>query len=133
MKKGIFSLVFAMLSLSAFAQAPYLGGQADGYASIEGQVGNIVNPPDPNEFVLVYPNRVLQGGEIKIDVLEIKSELNIRLVDVLGQVIFQQRFIGISGRKKILIPTTQMAPAAYWVEVLRDGEKTVKTILILNE
>ena len=133
MKKLFFGLIFALSACTAFAQAPYLGGQADGYASIEGHVGVIVDPPEPLQNVFIYPTRVLHRGEIEIDVFEIKNELHIRLIDVLGQVLITQSFEGISGEKRIQISTAKLAPATYWIEVLRDGEKTVKPVIVLNE
>ncbi len=133
MKRFTLLLIFTSMAIFAFAQAPYTGGQADGYASIEGHAGIIVDPPEPLEYIFVYPSAVKQGDEIGIDVFQIKNDLEIRLVDELGQIIFQDIYSGFSGDKRIKLVTDKLGAAVYWIEILRDGEKTVRSVIILNE
>ena len=131
MKKFFIFGIFLLAGLALFSQGPYLGGEADGYASKEAQVGTIVTPEVPK--VLVFPTLMQQGKIVQVVLNDLQNTFELRLVDALGQVLLEEKQTGVIGKKEIQLVTDKLAAGIYLLEILRDQEISSHKLVILNE
>jgi hypothetical protein len=113
--------------------APYLGGPGDGYAKATAAVQVHGDPSAEIDSVLVFPTLVQQGEEIQVLVLAIQNELEIRVQDLQGRLLWQQGWTDLNGTQLNSVPTATFAAGAYLVEVRHDGKVVTRKILVQEE
>jgi hypothetical protein len=132
MKKLVFILTFSLISLAGFAQAPYLGGDGDGYEMQEGSIGQFISPPTIEE-VRVFPNRILAGESIELVVENVINKLEVRIVDVLGRTLWVSKLWEIEGKQNLKVPTQGLSQGKYLLDIRRDGNQFIRPFIILGK
>ena len=127
-------LLIATISGFAFchAQAPYLGGEGDGYEMIELAVGVTAEPP-LEKGISIFPNRLFVGQYIDLSIDDLKNKLEIRIIDALGRMLLRQLYWDVQGHQDKKIPTDNLSPGKYWLDIRRDGNQFVEPFIIVSE
>ncbi len=120
--------LFICLSSLAFSQSPYLGGQADGYASAKGRIVAIA--PD---WARVYPSPVQRGGRIQIYASGDLSGLVVSLYDVQGRLLIHGDWAEMSDSPFLELPTATLAAGCYLLRLHSDEKLFSQKIIVWRE
>lgn len=113
---------------TAHAQAPYLGGNGDGYDS-RSHVFAVDWNLDSMDSLKVFPTSLVSGELLHVMVQKPAGKLEVQLHTLGGTLVGRQTQWDISGLETLDIPTTGWSGGLYVVEVRCDGQ--VKTCKIL--
>jgi hypothetical protein len=116
---------FLFLTIFTFGQSPYLGGQADGYASQKARIVAIA--PD---WARVYPSPVQRGEYIQLYASGDLNGLVVELFDAQGRLLASRQWIEWSSDHDMKIGTAELASGCYLVRVY-DADKTFSQKVIV--
>ncbi|MFM9027251.1 MAG: fibronectin type III domain-containing protein [Bacteroidota bacterium] len=88
----------------------------------------VKNEIDLNDFIL-YPNPAQNVININYHALE-NGTANIRFFDLLGKVMIDQQMLVNGGYNKLSFDLTDFNKGVYFVEIVRNNERTVKKLII---
>lgn len=89
-------------------------------------------PATPKGELEVYPNPSTGQFFLELDATEQNEEINIQIVNVLGQIVWEEK-LTTQGGERLEIDLSQEAPGSYFVRTLRDNTMMQMTpILLLN-
>lgn len=122
-------LIFLASSQAVFSQAPYRGGNGDGY-----EMGSTLVSVawDITEFdsLTVFPNLVSPGDIVFIAVQGIRSKLEILTHDVGGNLVWQSEQWNLDESVIIEMPTENLAAGVYVLEIRVDGFAEKRKIVV---
>jgi len=117
-------------SISAHAQSPYHGGKGDGYASAE--IHNIVLSINPSlsqtQLVNLYPNPAKTSENLQV-IIASKEAYKIKIINLLGQVIFSQDYNG----EKSNIQLSGFAAGSYVVCIHNGNYNYIQKLVIVSQ
>lgn len=126
---GACLLFFLCNAQALFAQAPYLGGEKDGYAHVEA-VFMLGGDPVEQAGVRVFPNPQLQGLTLNVSAPDVRNKLDVLVHDTKGVLLWRNTFWDKVGDAVMYIPTQGFAAGEYLVEVRVDGRTTIRKVTI---
>lgn len=128
-------LLLAICSLGlvapAWAQAPYTGGEGDGYDS-HSFVVNKGNPPVQEPLVRVYPTALLQGNSLEVQVEHVRNKVEVRLFSLQGQMLRRSVAWQVFGTYTTVFDPGEVAAGTYLLKVVVDGKVSMEKITILQ-
>ena len=125
-------LVLSLLITNAFAQSPYLGGVADGYASRFTTISAAQGAIAP-AWMLVYPSPVQRGELLEVVVFDVADEVRIELFDAQGRMVAYNAKYRVEGEQHIFLETTALAPGVYCLRANRSSDTSSQKIIVWAE
>ncbi|MFM2376500.1 MAG: Secretion system C-terminal sorting domain [Bacteroidota bacterium] len=119
----------AVSALCAQAQAPYLGGEGGGYQSASVKF-RVDGEPGATPEVSIFPSPVQRGQDIRVVAQNLQNKLDVLTLNLHGVQVGRLTRWGQSGEAVLDIPTGNLAPGLYMVEVRRDGQSETRKIVV---
>jgi hypothetical protein len=116
---GLFLLIF--LPSTLWAQSPYLGGEADGYAGRFLQVTAVREVIAP-DWARVYPSPVHIGEEVEVVILDVQSKASLRLYDARGRLVGQADASHAAGELHLRLDASKLRAGVYFLQAIRDED-----------
>jgi hypothetical protein len=124
-------LMFHTLSLTqtVYSQAPYLGGNGDGYDKGSALVSVAW---DITEFdsLTVFPNLVASGEVVYIAVQGIRTKLEILAHDAVGKLVWKTTQWNLDASVLLEMPTENLAAGVYVLDIRVDGFAQKRKIVV---
>jgi hypothetical protein len=122
-------LIFLASAQAVFSQAPYLGGNGDGY-----DMGSTLVSVawDITEFdsLTVFPNLVAPGDVVYIAVQGIRKKLEILAHDAVGKLVWKTTQWDLGPSVLLEMPTGNLAAGVYVLDIRVDGVAQQRKIVV---
>lgn len=122
-------LIFLASTQAVFSQAPYLGGNGDGY-----DMGSTLVSVawDITEFdsLTVFPNLVAPGDVVYIAVQGIRKKLEIVAHDAIGKLVWKTTQWDLEPSVLLEMPTANLASGIYVLDIRVDGVAQQRKIVV---
>jgi hypothetical protein len=129
---GVYCVLLALMAASAIyaqAQAPYLGGEGGGYQSASVKF-RVDGEPGATPEVSIFPIPVQRGQDIRIIAQNLQNKLEVLTLNLHGVQMGRLTRWGQSGEAVLDIPTGNLAPGLYMVEIRHDGQSETRKIVV---
>lgn len=123
--KYLFAIGFLLAAFSLHAQAPYTGGEGDGYTS----VALSLSDPTPTTFQFdIARTEVASETVFELRITGLESPGKVEAFDVSGRLV-QQWTIDSSDAVTLAVQTAQWASGAYIFRLQTNGESHVRKVI----
>ena len=85
-----------------------------------------------NDLVKVYPNPFSDQALVELDINTI-SEVNIRLINSMGQVIVERTYGSLSGKNVLPIDGTNLSDGIYMIHITMDDVLITKRVIFSKQ
>ncbi len=100
-----------------------------------GQITNVDRTPSTQALptAAIYPNPIRKGSLLKIELIQPTSELDLKLYNILGQVIRSEKVSGLThNQQSITFNTSYIASGLYFLRITGNRFMSTHKVIIIN-
>lgn len=100
-----------------------------------GQITNVDRAPSTQALpaATIYPNPIRKGTLLKIELNRQPSDLDLKLYNILGQIIHSEKVSGLTQNQQLItINTNYMASGLYFLRITGNKFRSTHKVLIIN-